>query len=163
MKCENYPVVPYGCVRYVRFVGFEEEYVKNIGQVKEVCYKKDSVCKDGVKDGIRSNSVEQKVSKNKKKVWTQLKNGLFAWRLKSVPSRTQSRAKTKIEPEPATKPNSAFKWVPAVANENYLKDTSIKSGSQRTKRKFYFGGDSNEGGLKMVLTRDLSSTSIWDS
>ena len=141
MKCENYPVVPYGCVRYVRFVGFEEEYVKNIGQVKEVCYKKDSVCKDGVKDGIRNNSVknnslEQKLSKNKKKkVWTQLKNGLFVWRLKSVPNRTQSRAKTKIEPEPATEPNSAFKWVPAVAKENNLNDTCIKSGSQRTKRK----------------------------
>ena len=120
--------------------------MKNIGQVKEVCYDENSVCKDGVKDGIRSNSVEQKVSKNKKKkVWTQLKNGLFAWRLKSVPSRTQSRAKTKIEPEPATEPNSAFKWVPAVAKENNLNDTHIKSGSQRTKRKFNFGGDLNVG------------------
>ena len=135
----------------------ETECVEIKPELTEVCSMKDvpETTKKNVdelnefENGTRNETVDKEDNKKeKRKVWTKLKSGLYAWRYRSVPRKATQSTKNSECAEQA--PQSSFqkltKWAPAL-----LPDQNIytKTGSNSEKRKVNL-----EGGDKMPEERE---------
>ena len=150
-------ILPAPLVQEQELIEVETECVEIKPELTEVCSMKDvpETTKKNVdelnefENGTRNETVDKEDNKKeKRKVWTKLKSGLYAWRYRSVPRKATQSAKNSECWEQA--PQSSFqelpKWAPALLPDQNI---CIKTGSNSAKRKVNL-----EGGDKMPEERE---------
>ena len=84
-----------------------------------VNYKREKV------DGAKTKLKQSRKATEKKRVWTRLSNGLYAWRTRCVPKKLYN------DENKSTRPEQSPPWMPAEIN-TFKISSSIKPGSKRT-------------------------------